>query len=141
MLLTDLIVSSRPYLAYFDYDNYPRCFNAFSVAFLSLLPSIEETGLERSAQLLLDELADQSTLLSRREQKETAYKDKQVLALFLSPAAVQIGGTAVFFSEELNRLWNLRYPRNQYYIGDYETIMKGFDTNLLGLPLRKSKQH
>jgi hypothetical protein len=37
-------------------------------------------------------------------------------------------------------MWCSEYPRNVYLAGTYEQIMKGFDANLLGLPLRKSKK-
>ena len=55
------------------------------------------------------------------------------------PARPEKAGGAEVFIGELSRLWNGRYPRNRFLPGTFEKLMKGFDANLLGLPLRKSK--
>ena len=140
MELAELILNSREYLSCFDYDHYPACFQAFEEAFAPLAEALGALGPEQAAEALTEELARRRADLPRRQQKTAAEEEKQVLALFLSPAAARLGGFSLCFSEALMRRWNALYPRNTYLAGDYETILKGFDANLLGIPLRKSKR-
>jgi hypothetical protein len=139
MELTDLILTARADLSRFDYDNYPLCFARFRRAAAPLLTALGRAP-EESAAALLDELAQRREALPRRARAETARQDKQVLALFLTPAARQCGPEAMAFAAALRDLWNRTYPRNPYAAGTYESIMKGFDAHLLGLPLRKSRR-
>ena len=139
MDLAELIMFSRKYLACFDYDHYPVCFKTFEEQCAHFFETLEAAGQSRAVAELIDTLERHRSDLPRREQRLAAQKEKQVLALFLAPAAVRRGGPAVSFAEELNREWNARYSRNYFLISSYEAIMKGFDANLLGLPLRKSK--
>ncbi|MBR1456668.1 MAG: hypothetical protein IJ594_05865 [Oscillospiraceae bacterium] len=140
MSFADLIASSRGYLSRFDYDNYPPCFSAFEADGASLFAALEGADPEQAAAVLIDELERRRGELPRRAQKQQAEEEKRVLALFLSPAALRYGGAAADFAGALSRQWNARYPRNTFLPGDYDVIMKGFDSNLLGLPLRKSKK-
>ncbi|MCR5090379.1 MAG: hypothetical protein K6C08_12825 [Oscillospiraceae bacterium] len=140
MNFVELIRSSRPYLEVFDYDHYPRCFAAFEEKAVPLLKQLTDGRPEETACTLLDSLEKERGEDSKREQREALNQDRQVLALFFTPAAGKCGEKEAAFAEVLCSLWNRRYPRNPYYIGTYENIMKGFDANLLGLPLRKSGQ-
>ncbi len=139
MDLAERIVLSREYLSCFDYDHYPSCFQTFEAECAPFFEVLDTAGLEQAAAILIETLERRRAALPHREQKLAAAEEKRVLALFLSPAAVRWGGLAASFAEELNRKWTARYPRNTYLVGTYEAIMKGFDSNLLGLPLRKSK--
>lgn len=140
MDLAELISTSRSYLACFDYDHYPACFQAFEEDCAPLLDALEGTDPGSAAAQLIDTLERRRAALPRRVQKTAAEEEKRVLALFLAPAAERLGEAAADFVQVLCRQWNVRYPRNTFMAGNYETIMKGFDANLLGLPLRKSKQ-
>lgn len=139
MDLAELIVSSEAYLSCFDYDHYPACFQAFEAESSAFFEGLTESGTEQAAAALLRELERRRALLSRREQRRAETDEKQVLALFLAPAAARHSELARSFAETLRLAWNARYPRNTFLLGSYETILKGFDANLLGLPLRKSK--
>ena len=101
---------------------------------------MEGSDPEAAAAQLIDTLERRRAELSRRAQKTAAEEEKRVLALFLAPAAERMGSVAADFVQVLCRQWNTRYPRNTFLAGNYETIMKGFDANLLGLPLRKSSK-
>ena len=140
MDFADLIVASRAYLDRFNYDEYPVCFAEFSAAAEPLFGALSALESARSADRLLDKLDRLHDALPARERKKAANQDKQVLALFLSPAAIRKGGEAAEFAQLLCERWNTRHPHDRYYLGEYETILKGFDANLLGLPLRKSKR-
>ena len=140
MDLAELISASRSYLACFDYDHYPACFQAFGQDCSPILAALEGSALESAAAQLIDTLERRRAELPRRVQKAAAKEEKQVLALFLAPTAERLGGTSADFVQILCRQWNARYPRNTFLAGNYETIMKGFDANLLGLPLRKSSK-
>ncbi|MBR3367110.1 MAG: hypothetical protein IKG66_04875 [Lachnospiraceae bacterium] len=136
-----LIRSAHPYLDCFDYDHYPSCFQTFAS---DLVPVLEacRAGTGSGAdpvETVLDALAKEYKDLPRKERIEISSRDKRVLALFLTPAALQAGGEAEDFARRLCEGWKARFPRDPYYIGTYETILKGFDANLLGLPLRKSR--
>ena len=126
----ELIRLAHPYLDRFDRENYPECFEKFEALAADLF-----TDLPTAAEAL-NELSYDYDRYSRREQKELSFNDKRVLALFLTPAALRAGTGAKIFAQQLCALWNARYPRNRYYVGDYAAIMKGFDSNLLGM-LRK----
>lgn len=140
MDLAELISTSRSYLSCFDYDHYPACFQTFEQDCSPILAALEGADLESAATQLIDTLERRRAELPRRAQKTAAEEEKRVLALFLSPAAERLGGAAADFVQILCRQWNKRYPRNIFLAGNYETIMKGFDANLLGLPLRKSSK-
>ena len=140
MDLAELITSSRAALSRFDYDHYTSFFQAFEGECVPFFETLKSVGTEQAAGRLMDELEERRSCLSSRERKRAEEEEKQVLALFLSPCAVRRGGLAAAFAEAMNREWNERYPRNTYRIGSYEKILKGFDANLLGMPLRKSKK-
>lgn len=140
MDLAELISASRSYLACFDYDHYPACFQSFEADCAPLLAALEGSDPEAVAAQLIDTLERRRAELPHRAQKTAAEEEKRVLALFLAPTAERLGGGAADFVQVLCRQWNARYPRNTFLAGNYETIMKGFDANLLGLPLRKSSK-
>ena len=140
MDFAELISASRSYLACFDYDHYPTCFETFEKDCAPLLAALEGADLEDTAARLIDTLDRRRAELPRKAQKLAAEEEKRVLALFLSPAAERLGGTAENFAQILCRQWNARYPKNPFLAGSYETIMEGFSFSLLGLPLRKSRQ-
>ena len=141
MDFSELITSAHVYLTQFDYDHYPECFREFEVSCAPLFVRLESSSIQEAASELIKQLEEKNKILPKRIRKENAFQDKQVLALFLSPAAERASETAAIFSAELRNQWNQKYPRNSYQGGSYEQIMKGFDANLLGLPLRKSQRH
>ena len=55
--------------------------------------------------------------------------------------ALRASEAAGAFAETMREKWNTRFPRNTFLPGRFEEILKGFDANLLGLPLRKSKKN
>ena len=140
MDLADLISRTRGELSVFDYDHYPDSFARFERAAADFFGDLGEDDCDAAAEALIAGLEDGWSRLSRKERKTAEQEDKQVLAYFLAPAARRCGGPAVSFAEILSRKWNARYPRNPFYPGDFDVILKGFDANLLGLPLRKSKK-
>ena len=137
MDISSLVLAYLPRLDEFSYSGYPPAFSAFEKEAVPFFASLHETDAGQRAEQLIEALEAGRKSLRRRESKARAEREKNVLALFLAPAALRFGGPAAAFAEELSRLWNARYPRNRFYPGEYETIMKGFDANLLGLPLRK----
>ena len=137
MQLTDLIITSRVYLDRFDNRHYPSDFKDFEGQLLAFFDASEISDLTSAASILIDELEQRRASLPRRDQREALRRDRMVLALYLSPAAVQLGGSAAAFSTELNICWNARYPKSSYHLGTYESIMEGFELTVLGLPLRR----
>jgi|GEM_PF-2204652 len=140
MTFWELIESGRPYLNQFDFDRYPACFARFEADAGPLFAALTGADLGPRAEELVQALARQRAGLPRRAQRELAFAQKQVLGLFLAPAALRHSPAAQAFSERLQALWCAEQPRNVYLLSTYEQIMKGFDANLLGLPLRKSKK-
>ena len=141
MDFVELISSAQAYLDRFDYDHYPDCFSEFEENCARWFTEHEALDAEGETERILEQFEARWEQLPRRERREAAYRDKQVLALFFSPAATQISEEAGAFAEVLREKWNIRFPRNTFLPGRFEEILKGFDANLLGLPLRKSKKN
>ena len=141
MDLSELIIASRAYLEQFDYDHYPACFAAFEAQCAPFFASLEERDVQAAAAELLTRLEERCAALPRRARSSALDRDRQVLALFLAPAAARSTARAAAFADTLREQWNTKYPRTQYLGGSFEQILKGFDANLLGLPLRKSKRN
>ena len=139
MNFTELIASSHEYLSRFEYDFYPDCFREFQEKAAPFFDSLSEDNKEAFADTCLRDLEERCAGLSRRAAKDTAFRDKQVLALFFSPAAEKHSEKAFHFSALLRERWNRSHPGNTYLPGNYDAILKGFEANLLGLPLRKSR--
>ena len=140
MNLAQQIRDAHAYLELFDYDNYPGCFEAFSRSCEPFFAQLREEALSAEVEALMDELEQSWKTLPRRAARDAALQDKRVLALLLTPVALAQGGPVAAFAQLLQERWNARFPRNLYYPGTYDKIMAGFDANLLGLPLRKSKK-
>lgn len=140
MDLAGIISGSREYLSVFDYDHYPENFEAFGKSCSAFFDGLEDKDLSSEADALADELEKGKADLSRREAKTAAEEEKRVLALFFTPAALKRGGRAEEFANVLCDTWNRRYPKNAYKVGDYDTILKGFDSDFLGIKMRKSSR-
>ena len=141
MDFVELISSAQAYLDRFDYDHYPDCFAAFEENLDQWFAEHEAFVAEKEAERILEQFEARWAELPRRERQKAAYRDKQVLALFFSPAAARLSEETGAFAEVLREKWNIRFPRNTFLPGRFEEILKGFDANLLGLPLRKSKKN
>ena len=140
MDFAELISASRSYLTRFDADNYPACFQAFEADAAPLFAALAEQDPESAAAALIDTLERQREALPRRARKLAAEEEKRVLALFFSPAAVRLGGRAADFAEVLCRQWNARYPRNLFFVGDYETLLSGFAPKIMGIPIQSFRK-
>ena len=117
----------------FNAAEYAVIFQQLEKESVPLFDALDEPDTE--AQTLLDTLDARRQALGRREQKRALDREKLALALFLSPAAERRGGNAIQFSQQLNRLWNERHPKNSYKPGNFEAIMSGFQASFLGIPL------
>lgn len=139
MNFVELITSSRGLLDRFSFDLYPDSLSEFTVKAAPLFSSIEDP--EAAAAECLAKMQEYYGTLTRKELKELPFLDKQVMALFLGPAAKKQGETTQRFIEKLSAIWNETYPKNRFFPGDFDEIMKGFDANLLGIPMRKSRKY
>lgn len=137
MDFVELITSSHEYLDYFTYGNYPVCFSEFATKAAPLFASIEDP--EEKAAECLKQMQEHYQTLSKRELNDQSFLDKQVLALFLSPAAKNQGEKTSAFSRKLAELWNAAYPKNKYIPGTYDGIMDGFEINILGIAMRRPR--
>ena len=137
MDISPLIAECLPRLDAFSYSGYPPAFSAFEQEAAPFFAALDGENAQAEAEALIAALEAGRQRLGRRGARARAEREKQVLALFLAPAAKRFGGPAELFAAQLSRLWNERYPRNRFFPGSFETILKGFDANLLGLPLRK----
>ena len=120
-------------LEQFNAAEYAAAFQRLEEESAALFDALQAPGAE--AQTLLDALEARRQTLGRREQKKALDREKLALALYLSPAAERKGGNAALFSAQLNRLWNERHPKSSYALGNFETIMSGFQASFLGIPL------
>ena len=136
----ELLDIAQPYLKSFDYDHYPANFSAFEQAAAPFFASLADTDYAALIVELLAAIEARWAALPRFRRAALLKQDKTVLALFFTPAAARHSEAAAAFSEQLRLSWNARFPRNSYLAGDYEKIIKGFDTDFFGLTLRNSKQ-
>ncbi|MBR1585148.1 MAG: hypothetical protein IJ662_06385 [Clostridia bacterium] len=139
MDLAELIFTSREYLAHFTYAEYPDHFAAFSQNVQPYFDDLSGADLQEQTKRLIEVIDQRLAGMPRREKKESTIQIKQVMALFLGPSALRYGQNAVAFAQCLCQSWNEKYPRNAFYLGDFDTLMKGFDANFLGITLRKYK--
>ena len=135
-----LIDQARAALEPFDYDRYTERFPLYERQAAPFFAALDPAAAEQEAAALIEKLEQRRKALPRRQQRQAAEEEKRALALYLSPAARRHSPQAEAFAECLCRQWNARYPRNRFLPGDYDRILEGFDANLLGLPLRRSKK-
>ena len=135
----ELIDMAHPYLQQIEYDYYPANFKTFEDNADPFFNSLDETRLQETAEELLPRFEQRWAAVPRLKRGAFAARDKTVLALFLAPASARHSETALRFVVCLQELWNRRFPRNTFLLGDYDTIMKGFDKDFLGIKLRKSR--
>lgn len=130
----ELIESYRKELPRFNARDYPLSFSRFEESAKPLFDALESPAKE--ARNLEEACERRGAALPRKAQKEALHQVKMVLTLFLAPAALRRGGNAMAFAQELNRVWNARFPRNSFRLGSYEDIMRGFEASILGIPLK-----
>ena len=135
----ELLDSAQPYLGCFDYDHYPQCFAEFEANAAEFFRGLEGRDPEAAAESLLNNVAERWNSLPRLKRRAAAKRDKTVLALFFTPAAARHSEAAMAFAAVLRERWNSRFPRNRYLAGDYEKLIKGFDTDFFGITLRKTE--
>ena len=135
----ELLTGAHPYLACFDYDHYPACFQAFEEAAGPWFDALEPTRLDAVAEEILRGAEARWKSQPFWKRAELIRKDRSALALFFAPAAAKHSETAKAFAGLLQERWNERFPRARFLAGDYEKIMLGFDKDFLGIKLRKSK--
>ena len=139
MNFSELITSSIKYLSPFDRKHYPDNFQSFEEDAAPFFDDLAGKDPVLVVQQGIDELESRRMALPRSARKETSDAEKRVLALFLAPAARKRKDDAAVqaFLEELHRQWNARYPRNIFHPGDYDTIANGFNSTILGFPVRR----
>ena len=140
MIFADLIASSHSYLSEFDRDRYPVCFLEFQNRAEPFFDTLDELAPEDAVPTLILDLENSRKQLSGRAARNAAFLDKQVLALFFSPAAEKHSVKALRFAEELQTQWNRKYPRNTYSSGSYDSIIRGFRATFLGFPLPETER-
>ncbi len=140
MELLEIIIASHPYLSRFSYDEYPDCLLEFEQKTADFFQSVTENNVDEKIRNIISSFASRYDELPKRERKKAINDDRQILALFLTPGILRRNPPLTEFAEKLCAEWNSRFPKEKYLVGSFETIMKGFDSNMLGLPLRKSKK-
>ncbi|MBQ9030076.1 MAG: hypothetical protein IJ106_01305 [Parasporobacterium sp.] len=146
MEFAQLIQNSRNLMNKFEYDEYAASFPQFEEQCRSLFDRLDlelpdQASREKAAARMVLELERSWKELPRKDRKKASFQDKQILALYFSPAAHRYGDPALAFAEEVRQNWNETFPRNTYLAGTYDAILKGFESSLLRLRLRKSKNN
>lgn len=135
-----LLELARPWLGCFDYDHYIENFARFEREAAPFFDALGGTDGEETVKALLAQTEARWAALPRARRAALAGQDRQVLALFFTPAAERHSEAAYAFAELLRARWNARFPRERYLAGHYESIVKGFDTDFFGVTLRKSSK-
>lgn len=128
MHATDLVGEYRPYLDHFNRREYPVFFERYQTAARPFFDALSPEDVEAEADALLDRLAEGWSAKRRPLQRELAKTDdKQLLTLFLLPAALAHGSEgASAFAEALTRRWKERWPKSVLLAGTFEEIQEGF---------------
>ncbi len=140
MTFPELLDAAQPYLSCFDYDHYPANFAAFEALAAPFFDALEGADGDAQIEELLALAERRWAALPRLRRGAQAKTDKSVLALFFTPAARRHSEGARRFAERLCERWNTRFPRSRYLPGDYDALVKGFDTDFFGVTLRNSKK-
>ncbi len=137
MELLNLIVDYRDWLKYFTRRDYASHFALYKEAAYPVIADIDDP--KQAARDLLDALeADWAAKKRKRRISLARESDKMLICMFFNPMAMDLpceSGPAL--AEELCRLYNERYPKEQYRIGTYELYMEGFKPTFLGLRIGK----
>ena len=92
---------------------------------------------ERQTEILTQCVCDFLSQLENRwaaGKKMQAENDKVVVALYMVPAIRHLKlSCSEQFCSLLHAEWMKRYPKNPFYVGDYETLVGGFRKKYLGL--------
>lgn len=82
--------------------------------------------LQKAAARLMDDLEQDWTKRGRLD-RTAQENDKYVIALFLVPMTLkQKLPSGREFVDKLQSGWMARYPKSPFYVGDYETLVSGF---------------
>lgn len=115
-------------LTHFTKQDYPVCFKNYMADCAPLFAALRAG---QSPAKLADSLlnAVEARILasrSRRGRQNAENKYRSIIALYLSPAALEDGSPeCTAFAEELCRLWNARFS-SVYELGTYSQLMEGF---------------
>ena len=124
MDFVELTASAYPYLDVFDYDHYSADFTEFERRCADWFAEYSASEERDTVESILEKFERRWEELPRRERKEAQLRDKQVLALFFSPAAERASDTEKAFSDALREQWNTRFPKNTYLPGHFEAIRR-----------------
>ena len=134
MELAALIDESRALLDRFDAEHYPASFARFQEQAAPLLAALTAEDPGSCAEALLDALEQRRAAGPRLLRGRRLFAQRQVLALYFTPAALAAGAGAL--SQQVCERWNARYPRDAYAEAGFEQLCAGFaPTSSLGIPL------
>lgn len=130
MRSVDLIDDYRRYLEHFNRKEYPAFFEQYQAAARPFFDTLSPEDADVEASSLLDRLAEGWGTRRGSIRRELAKADdKQLLALFLLPAALAHGSEgASAFADSLTRQWRERWPKSVLLAGSFEDIQAGFPT-------------
>lgn len=142
----ELIEAYRPYLRHFNRKEYPDYFARYRSAAEPFFDALEPEAAEMAASALLDKLEGDWAARRWGTREMAREDDKQLVALFLLPAALAHGSqAAAVFAEALVRQWNERWPKSGLLAGSFEEIQAGFPRGFhiggitFSLPTRREK--
>ena len=122
------------YLDGFKKTQYPTCFQHYCQRTQPVWEDIAQQDPEKCAAAL----ADWMDAHPGRFFKARRMADRQMLMLqYTAPAAVKMG--LEDFAQALSRIWTQRHRKYPFQVTSYETLLKGFNSTLLGFPMPKQE--
>lgn len=128
MSAVDLVVEYRIFMQHFNRTEYPAYFRRYRGLVAPYFARLERESISGEVTALLDGLERMWAGHWWKFRREAAQEDdKQLLLLFLAPAAMDLGTeVSVAFAETLAAQWNERYPHSPFKVGTFAAIQDGF---------------
>lgn len=126
-------------LQHFNLAEYPKAFQRYQQNCSPVFECMDEALAENTVSRLLTFVRDSTPKLW---QKNVFLSDMQrFLLLYLIPAAMESERSEVrSFGELLRNAWNGEYPAFVMGELDYNTIVSGFNTKIMGISFRRRKK-
>ena len=141
--LAGCVLSHRGYQRKITRNEYKPSFETFledtSPVFSKLNAAVDALGdaeqrLNGAAKRMLDDLKAAWDASAERNKSNLRSDDKVVIAIFFVPALRSLRlPISEPLAKYLQEQWVGRYPKDPFYLGDYDSIEAGFRRKLLGL--------
>lgn len=120
------------YMSQFNSAGYKNAFDKCCETAAPILAGITDNA--AAAEELAAEFENEFSSMRRRRAKLTIENRKLFICFYINPVFMKLRPE---LADELKAAWDRHIPGEQYTVADYETVAGGFNTTILGIPIRK----